>query len=209
MRELFVRGGPVMWPLVLLSVASVTITIERVIFWCCAARRKAHAAVEAILRLTERGNFEGAADAGRKTSDFSAAVLVSGLENREHGLSEAMQVAAEEEIARMRRGLNVLDTVVTLAPLLGILGTVLGIIESFDLLGAGGIEDPKAVTGGIAQALLTTAAGLSIAILTLIPLNYFAARVQKATKHLESLATRFEVAYRKGAEQKNASHQRI
>jgi biopolymer transport protein ExbB len=84
-----------------------------------------------------------------------------------------------------------------MAPLLGILGTVLGIIASFDLLGASGIEDPKAVTGGIAQALITTAAGLAVAIVSLIPLNYFVARTQRETRRLEQIATQFEVTCRR------------
>lgn len=205
MRELFVRGGPIMWPLLLLSVTSLTISIERALFWWRARQKKDDSIVEDIFRLTEKGDFEAAVSAGRKSPDIVAEVLVSGLEHRDYGLAETMQVTAEDEIVRMKRGLDVLDTIITMAPLLGILGTVLGIIESFDLLGASGIEDPKAVTGGIAQALLTTAAGLSVALLTLVPFNYLAARVQRATKHLESLTTRFEVAYRKGLERENAS----
>jgi len=205
MRELFVRGGPIMWPLLLLSVTSLTISIERALFCWRARQKKDDSVIEDIFRLTEKGDFEAAVSAGRKSPDIVAEVLVSGLEHRDYGLAETMQVTAEDEIARMKRGLDVLDTIITMAPLLGILGTVLGIIESFDLLGASGIEDPKAVTGGIAQALLTTAAGLSVALLTLVPFNYLAARVQRATKHLESLTTRFEVAYRKGLERKDAS----
>lgn len=205
MRELFVRGGPIMWPLLLLSVTSLTISIERALFWWRARQKKDDSVIEDIFRLTEKGDFEAAVSAGRESPDIVAEVLVSGLEHRDYGLAETMQVTAEDEIVRMKRGLDVLDTIITMAPLLGILGTVLGIIESFDLLGASGIEDPKAVTGGIAQALLTTAAGLSVALLTLVPFNYLAARVQRATKHLESLTTRFEVAYRKGLERKDAS----
>ena len=205
MRELFVRGGPIMWPLLLLSVTSLAISIERALFWWRARQKKDDSVIEDIFRLTEKGDFEAAVSAGRKSPDIVAEVLVSGLEHRDYGLAETMQVTAEDEIVRMKRGLDVLDTIITMAPLLGILGTVLGIIESVDLLGASGIEDPKAVTGGIAQALLTTAAGLSVALLTLVPFNYLAARVQRATKHLEGLTTRFEVAYRKGLERKNAS----
>jgi len=205
MRELFVRGGPIMWPLLLLSVTSLTISIERALFCWRTRQKKDDSVIEDIFRLTEKGDFEAAVSAGRKSPDIVAEVLVSGLEHRDYGLTETMQVTAEDEIARMTRGLDVLDTIITMAPLLGILGTVLGIIESFDLLGASGIEDPKAVTGGIAQALLTTAAGLSVALLTLVPFKYLAARVQRATRHLEGLTTRFEVAYRKGLERKDAS----
>ena len=98
----------------------------------------------------------------------------------------------------MKHGLNVLDTIITMAPLLGILGTVLGIIQSFDLLGQSGIQDPKAVTGGIAQALITTAAGLSVALVTLVPFNILVSRVQRATRLLENVTTQLEIAHRKG-----------
>ena len=90
---------------------------------------------------------------------------------------------------------------------LGILGTVLGIIASFQLLGSGGIQDPKAVTGGIAQALLTTATGLAVALITLVPYNYFVARVESAARTIETMATRFEMAFRKG--RADADHNRV
>jgi biopolymer transport protein ExbB len=130
--------------------------------------------------------------------DAVSRVLLAGIAERDHGLKESMEVAAADEIARMKRGLPVLDTIITMAPLLGILGTVIGIIGSFDLLGRSGIQDPKAVTGGIAQALITTATGLAVALVTLVPFNYFVARVQQATKILEKTATCFEIACRKG-----------
>ena len=198
MYALFLRGGPLMWPLLVCSVLSLTVIIERLIFWLRLGRRRSTSAVEDIIRRAERGDLEGALAAGNATRDLAARVLIAGLAQRDHGLSETMQVAAEDEIARMKRGLGVLDTIITLAPLLGILGTVLGIIESFDLLGASGIEDPKAVTGGIAQALITTAAGLSVAVVTLIPFNYLTTKVHSVTKGLENATTRLEVAYRKG-----------
>jgi len=94
----------------------------------------------------------------------------------------------------MKAGLPVLDTIVTMAPLLGILGTVIGIIASFDLLGAAGIEDPKAVTGGIAQALISTAAGLTVALVTLVPFNYFVARTQREAERIARAATQLEIA---------------
>jgi biopolymer transport protein ExbB len=114
-----------------------------------------------------------------------------------------MEVAAEDEIERMKRGLDILDTIITMAPLLGILGTVLGIIDSFDLLGNSGIENPKAVTGGIAQALITTAAGLTVALMTLVPFNYLVAKVKKETKEVNKIMLRFEAAYRNGLEKNN------
>jgi biopolymer transport protein ExbB len=95
----------------------------------------------------------------------------------------------------MGRFMGVLDTMITVAPLLGILGTVLGIIESFSMLDSFGIENPRAVTGGIAQALITTASGLTIAIVTVFPYNYFNSRMEKAAKIIEKYATSFEIVY--------------
>jgi len=187
-----------MWPLLLCSLVSLTISIERVLFWWRERRRRSPRLVEEIFRHTEKGDFDSALSIGKGTLDLAARILISGLTHRDYGFMESIQVAAEDEIERMKRGLNVLDTVITLAPLLGILGTVTGIMEAFGVLSASGIEDPKAVTGGIAEALITTEAGLSIAIVTVIPFNYLVAKVQKTTQYLENVMTRFKVAYRKG-----------
>ena len=112
-------------------------------------------------------------------------------------MGKAMETAASDEIKRMRRYLGVLDTMITVAPLLGIFGTVIGIIMSFELLGAGGIEHPEAVTAGIAQALITTASGLGIAILSVFPYNYFNSRVENAALAIEKYATSLEIVYEK------------
>jgi biopolymer transport protein ExbB len=186
-----------MWPLLGCSLVSLTITIERAFFW---ARQKwAFSAerLERVLELTEAGLYDEAEALDGMGRDAASGVLAAGLKHRLHGLTEGMQMEAAARIDAMKQGLSVLDTIVTLAPLLGILGTVLGIIASFELLGSSGIEDPKAVTGGIAQALITTAAGLAVAIVSLIPLNYFVNRTQRETRRLEQLATRFEVACRR------------
>jgi biopolymer transport protein ExbB len=110
-----------------------------------------------------------------------------------------MESAATEEVQRMRRFMRVLDTMITVAPLLGIFGTVLGIITSFEMLGTAGIQDPKAVTAGVAQALITTAAGLAIAIFSLFPYNYFNAKVEMAAQDMEKYATGLEIAFQKRA----------
>jgi biopolymer transport protein ExbB len=197
LRELFLKGGPVMWPLLVCSLVSLTITVERVIFWTRERMRRRQRILDDVFDLTGDGRYDEAVSTGQRGRDACARVLVAGLTHRTHGLAEAMEVAAGVEVGRMKQGLSVLDTIITLAPLLGILGTVIGIIESFEMLGATGIEDPKAVTGGIAQALITTAAGLTIALASLVPFNTLVAAVQKQAQRLEQMATHFEVAYRK------------
>ena len=110
---------------------------------------------------------------------------------------KAMESAAAEEVKRMRRYMGILDTMITVAPLLGIFGTVIGIIISFEALGSAGIEHPQAVTAGIAQALITTASGLGIAILSVFPYNYFNSRVENAALAIEKYATSLEIVYEK------------
>ena len=215
MKEMFIRGGPLMWPLLICSIVSVTITIERVIFWLREHRRRRGDLIEDIFWKTQDGQVDSLLEEGQKHTgeasgrDFALRVLLCGLAHRDCGLRETMEVAATKEIDRMKRGLDILDTIITMAPLLGILGTVLGIIDSFDLLGAGGIENPRAVTGGIAQALITTAAGLTVALVTLVPFNYFVERVRKATNEINNLMVRLETSCRKGMEVKSDGNVRI
>jgi biopolymer transport protein ExbB len=127
-------------------------------------------------------------------------ILISGILHREYSMVKAMEAAAADEITHMRRYMGVLDTIITIAPLLGIFGTVIGIIGSFDMLGSGGIDHPEAVTKGIAQALITTASGLGIAILTVFPFNYFNARIERAARFIEKYATSLEIVYEKLAD---------
>ena len=203
MHALLYKGGPVMWPLLACSIVAVAVIVERVIFWIRATCQHDKTLVRRIFDLTEAGEFDQAVEAGAGSSSVAVRVLCAGLIHREYGLVQSMEAAASSEIEHMKRGLSVLDTIITLAPLLGILGTVAGIIASFDLLGSAGVEDPKAVTGGIAQALVTTAAGLSVAIVTLLPYNAMARKLEKATKFLELIATHFEVTYQKGVAKRN------
>jgi biopolymer transport protein ExbB len=195
-----------MWPLLVCSILSLTITIERLLYWWRERRREDRDRLTRMLGKIEVGDTRDLLAIGKdkgdsfQALDYIGRILVTGLRHKSRGFRESIEIAAEDEMERMKQGLNVLDTIITMAPLLGILGTVLGIISSFDLLGSSGIEDPKAVTGGIAQALITTAAGLAIALMTLVPFNYFIAKVNKAAKEINKIAARFEAAYGNGSE---------
>lgn len=193
--DLFEKGGAVMYPLLACSVISLSVILERTLFWIREGRRADGALVDEVLDLARSRQYDEIRTRTKGADDYVVKILVCGLVHREFSLSKAMEMAAIEEIKRMKRYLSVLDTMITAAPLLGILGTVIGIIHSFDMLGRAGIQDPQAVTSGIAQALLTTAAGLLIAIFTLFPYNYFMAKVEKAAIRVEKYATSLEIVY--------------
>ena len=186
-----------MYPLLACSLIALTVIIERTMFWIREGVRGNQTLIDRVLELCQKGNWAAVKGEVEGSKDFVIRILVSGILHREFSMIKAMESAAAEEIKRMRRFMNVLDTMITVAPLLGIFGTVLGIISSFDLLGSSGIEHPQAVTAGIAQALITTAAGLGIAILSVFPYNYFNSRVENAALTIEKYATSLEIVYEK------------
>ena len=149
------------------------------------SRRKNQKLINRIFTLTENGDFDTAIQEGEASPCLVCRILTSGLAHRNYGLVQSLEAAAMQEIEKMKRYLSVLDTIITLAPLLGILGTVSGIIISFDLLGTAGIENP-----------------LAIAIVTLIPYNALTRKVEKVTRYLEQLVTCYEVTVQKGMEQR-------
>ena len=182
-----------MWPLLVCSLIALTVVVERIIFIITEKKRRSPQAVHEILGHVERGDNAAALRAGEGSPDFVARVLTHALSHREESLTNAVLDASGEELERFNRGLTVLDTIITLAPLLGLLGTVTGMIRTFGLLGGAELDAPQAVTGGIAEALIATAFGLGIAITALIPFNFLNARMEKARREIESAATKLEL----------------
>jgi len=186
-----------MYPLLFCSLVSFTIVIERVIFWIREKKQRDRKLLDGFMSLIEKGELEKAREFVADSHDPVVRVLVCGIVHRDFSLKDALRMSADEEITRMRRYLPILDTMITLSPLLGILGTVTGIIYSFNMLGSAGVENPAMITAGIGQALLTTAFGLAIAIFSLIPYNYFLSKIEKASLDIEKYGTNLEIIFEK------------
>lgn len=195
--EIVKQGGPVMWPLLICSLAVLTVIIERILFWVAIERNRNRELMDEILTLAESGNWELIHKKTAACEDHIIQLLVTGIVHREYDMGRAMEAEADHTVQRMNRYMPVLDTMITVTPLLGIFGTVLGIIGSFKILGSSGIADPKLVTSGIAQALITTATGLGIAIIAVIPYNYLNSRINRAIHTMEKYATSLEVVFNK------------
>ncbi len=192
--DLFYKGGPIMWPILACSLLALTVVFERLFFIVAEISRRQPKLVDSMLDAVERREPELAVKLGRDSKDFVARTLAAALEHRaEKSIASALLRGAERELARYNRGLSVLDTIITLAPLLGLLGTVTGMMSSFGMLGGGELGAPTAITGGIAEALIATAFGLGVAITALIPFNYLNARLEGARRELQDAAAHIEI----------------
>lgn len=189
MNELL-KGGWMLLPLAACSVVAITVIIERFVFF---RRMTALQQAETILDLVNNQRKGEAMVLAEKFPSPLIRVLSAGLSNHQQAV-KAMEAAGVNELAAMRRGLPALDTIITLSPLLGLLGTIIGMIDSFQIMALSGMGQPRAVTGGVAEALIATATGITVAVITLIPYNYFLARIERETEIIEYYATRLEMA---------------
>jgi biopolymer transport protein ExbB len=199
--EFFLKGGPVMWPILISALVAVAVVGERAFWWTRESARRDPQKLEQILAALENKDSAAAIKIAANSEDPVVRVIHHGLEHvgHSHGsLLGALQLAAGIELKRAGRFLMVMDTLVTLAPLLGLLGTVTGLMSAFLHIGSAELS-VTSVTGGIGQALIATACGLAIAIFSLVPFNYFTARVAQLQFDLETAATNVEVMVGGGA----------
>lgn len=190
--ELIERGGFMMYPLLLSALLALTVIIER--YWTFARLKTAPRLISNIFDKLET-NDVSAARGLCKGHEHSALVdvIARGLERfggSESALEMTLRNRAEGWIPIIEKRLEVLDTVITAAPLMGLLGTITGMMASFQVLAVSGVNEPHAITGGVAEALIATATGLGIALLSLLAYNHLTSQVKATIYELESVASR-------------------
>lgn len=187
---LLARGGPVMIPLAACSIVALAVILERLWAWRGLGRS---ADAEAVLTRAAGGHWDDACQIGEASPSPVARVLAAGIRHRNPAATLAMEAAARTEAARLKRFLPVLDTIITLSPLLGLLGTVTGMISAFGVMAQSGMNSPNAITGGVGEALIATAAGLGVAIAALVPFNFFNSRVESMLDTIERYGSQLEL----------------
>ena len=204
-NNIFSAGGVVMIPLLGFSVLALALIVERMRFWLKINNRQTKV-VRDVLNLYRRNNVVGAIDGLRKNADLPIArMFLTALELEEPTPEEfrlALESEAQAEIPLLKRFQTIFDTISSLAPLLGLLGTVLGLIGSFaslDLGDVGGSQTAN-VTGGISEALVSTAAGLVVAIFTLLFANTFRGMYQRQMALIQEYGGELELLYRRNYE---------
>lgn len=182
--EKFVEGGWIMWPILLTFLLGLSVLIDRVVFWTKLKNSVRLKHQEQAREALGTGNFETAWKLTEGTNDPYLINLGHGLSHANTSMIAAMQLDATHLIEKSDARMWVLSTIITLAPLLGLLGTIVGIMGSFSSIGDEALAATK-VSGGIAEALIATGAGLGIAIMCLLPYNYYRKRVSSLRGSLE------------------------
>lgn len=183
----FHLGGPVLWVLLGVSVVALALVIERATFWWGLHRPGRAAWVAKALSLLKKGDLAGSKALAAADTTLYAGMIDELISTR---LTDSTAVGLVEERRHLVERFNgALSTIITAAPLIGLLGTVTGIIRSFDVIGeASAVRDIPAVAQGVSEALLNTAAGLAVALLTLLPTVIFKAQTDRFLSNAEALA---------------------
>ena len=187
MLEVFEKGGFLMYPIFICSLIAITIFFERM-FYLKSIKTKSKRFVLRVKDLVKKGSIELAISACRKSPTPISQIMLAGLMKFGRGrdeMKEAIEDSANQEIPILERNLSTLSTIGNITPLLGLLGTVFGMVKAFNVIAVMGVGKPEALAGGISEALLTTAFGLSIAIPTIVVYNYLSHRVDKLIRDME------------------------
>ncbi len=192
MLDIIKTGGWLMWPILACSVVATAIICER--FWSLRAKKiiPPHLVAQ-VWSLYRKKQLDASRLRQLQTSSPLGAILAAGLVNYRYGrevMKEAVEDVGRHVVHELERFLDILGTIASISPLLGLLGTVFGMIKVFSAITTAGVGDPQVLAGGISEALLTTAAGLSVAIPTLIFHRFFQGKVLDLVLKMENEALR-------------------
>jgi len=197
--ETFIKGGWVMWPITATFFLALCVILDRTVWWIRYQNTLALGNQEKAREAIGSGDFESAWKLGKNTADPFLINLNEGIAHAHTSMLAAMQLHATQLIDKSEARMWVINTLITLAPLLGLFGTVMGIMDSFSFVGDDQLAANK-VSGGIGEALIATACGIGIAILCLLPYNFFRKRVSVLRGSLERWINHTELLVRSAKE---------
>ncbi|MGM0471381.1 MAG: MotA/TolQ/ExbB proton channel family protein [Bacillota bacterium] len=211
MFKIIFQGGPTIIPLLICSILSVAVILER-IFYFRSISNNDFRLIKRIELLLSNGKLSKAKNEAKNTKGPVSAMILAGLEKYgedRQTIKELIQIRGQNEIKKMEKRMRILDFIASTAPLLGLLGTVIGIIKSFNILaGAKGIAAPSALSSGIAEALVSTAVGLIVAIPTMLFYSYLDSKVDAKTNEMNQWSMRLIDLFAKDSSSQRHSSRR-
>jgi biopolymer transport protein ExbB len=193
MWEIVRAGGPFMWPIIICSIAAVGILLERL--WTLQRKRVLpQDLIKKVTDLADRNQVNPKVIEALEKNSPLGRILAAALANRHRGreiMMERIEDTGRHVVHELERFLNSLGTIASISPLLGLLGTVTGIIRAFNAVMLGGMGDPRMLAGGISEALITTAGGLAVAIPSFIAYRYLRGKVERIVVEMEKIAVTF------------------
>jgi biopolymer transport protein ExbB len=193
MWELVQAGGYFMWPIIVCSIAAVGILLERL--WTLQRKRVLpQELIKRISQLAETNQVNPKVIEALEENSPLGRVLAAALANRDRGreiMMERVEDTGRHVVHELERFINTLGTIASISPLLGLLGTVTGIIRAFNAVMLGGMGDPRLLAGGISEALITTAGGLAVAIPSFIAYRYLRGKIERIVIEMEKIAVAF------------------
>ena len=203
--EFILRGGFMMYPLLLSALIAISVIIERILIF----QKRFQTPTEFRFKVFELIKNSKLTEAQKLCEDMQtpvSSVIANGISHFNNPIDEmeiSMKNSAEEWVPLLEKRVDIIDTVITAAPLMGLLGTITGMMGSFQVLSEKGVNEPNAITGGVAEALIATATGLVIALFSLVAYNYLSAKIKIFIYDLEAVASRL-VEMRMSAERERA-----
>lgn len=211
MKTIFAAGGIVMWPLLVFSILAIALIIERLVFWIRLSRRQ-RPVIQNILRTYRHSPMDVYPRLRQNVNLPIARILLEALEIEGASPKQfhmALSSAMQAELPHLRRFSTVFSTIISVSPLLGLLGTILGLIASFSALQLGDVStNTGAVTGGISEALISTAAGLVVAIGTLLFANLFRGLYRRQVALIQEYGGQLEILYEDHYERRHISREK-
>jgi biopolymer transport protein ExbB len=178
--QTIISGGPAMWALLLLSVIAIAIVIERLLFFA-SQHSDSKGLLRALGQKIAADDLSGAIKVCQQNKGMLPKILEFGLKRGEKNradITDALSIALMEHLNALEKNLGIIGTIAVISPFVGLFGTVLGIIRAFQDIALKGNSTPAVVAAGVSEALITTAAGLFVAVVSVIFFNYFKSRIK-------------------------------
>ena len=193
MINIFFQGGLLMYPLAICLTITIVIAIERITFWLELSKSKDNILLKKMILSLKENKYSEFIEQCKKSNHLINRILLKLTDSNKNNFKQNVDIELTKEYEKLKKGHIVLDTIISISPMIGILGTVIGIILSFQAMAMTGMDNPKEVTGGIGQALITTASGLIIAIIALLINNILNSKIVQITDELEIYISELEI----------------